>query len=280
MQLFNFHTHTNYCDGNSEPEAYVKKAIDLGFLKLGFSGHAPVPFKNGFAIKEEELNSYCNEILRLKDKYKEFITIYLALEIDFIPGLTKNFNELKKQCELDYTIGSIHLVSNIEQKKLWFIDGSKIEDYDDGLQKAFDNNIKKGVTAFYHQTNEMLLYQNPDIIGHFDKIKMNNRNRYFLQNEKWYQQLISETLIIIKEKETIIEVNTRGLYKKRSDELFPGIDVLKQILQLNIPITVSSDAHKPEELPLLLNETNSILKKIGFRSLRVFNGKFWVEESI
>ena len=280
MQLFNFHTHTNFCDGNSEPETYVKKALDSGFKKLGFSGHAPVPFKNSFAIKEDNLENYFIKIRELKEKYINQIDIYLALEIDYIPGLTKDFIDFRKQGKLDYTIGSIHLVTNIKTKKLWFIDGAKIEEYDEGLQRAFDNNIKEGVTAFYHQTNEMLLNQNPDIIGHFDKIKMNNRNRYFLQNEKWYQQLISETLAIIKEKETIVEVNTRGLYKKRSDELFPGTDVLKQILKMEIPITVSSDAHKPEELSLLLNETNLTLKEIGFKTLRVFNGKYWEDELI
>lgn len=280
MQLFNFHTHTNFCDGSSEPEVYVKKALSLGFQKLGFSGHAPVPFENGFAIKEEKLETYCNTILQLKEKYKKQISIYLALEIDFIPGLTRSFSDFRKQYPLDYTIGSIHLVINPDKDGLWFIDGAKIEEYDDGLNNAFDGDIKQAVTTFYNQTNEMLISQNPDIIGHFDKIKMNNRNRYFTQDEKWYQLLISETIEIIKEQGTIVEVNTRGLYKKRSEELFPGIDILKQILKHNIPITISSDAHKPEELSLLLNETALILKEIGFKSLSVFDGKKWQQEGI
>lgn len=280
MQLSNYHTHTHFCDGSSEPELYVLKAINSGFEKLGFSGHAPVPFENSYAIKEENLENYCNSILLLKEKYKDQITIYLALEIDYIPGLTKAFAEFVKSCKLDYTIGSIHLVTNQQEKKLWFIDGSKIEEYDNGVKNAFDGDIKKGVTVFYQQTNEMLINQKPDIIGHFDKIKMNNRNRYFTQDEKWYQDLISETLSVIKEQKTIVEVNTRGLYKKRSEELFPGIDILKKIKQLDIPIIISSDAHKPDELPLLINETRILLKDIGFKSLSIFDGKNWQQQGI
>lgn len=280
MQISNYHTHTHFCDGSSEPELYVLKAINSGFEKLGFSGHAPVPFENSYAIKEENLENYCNTILELKEKYKDQITIYLALEIDYIPGLTKPFAEFVKSCKLDYTIGSIHLVTNQQEKKLWFIDGSKIEEYDNGVKNAFDGDIKKGVTAFYQQTNEMLINQKPDIIGHFDKIKMNNRNRYFTQDEKWYQDLISETLSVIKEQKTIVEVNTRGLYKKRSEELFPGIDILKKIKQLDIPIIISSDAHKPDELPLLINETRILLKDIGFKSLSIFDGKNWQQQGI
>lgn len=280
MHLFNFHTHTHYCDGSSEPEAYVEQALKLGFSKLGFSGHAPVPFDNSFAIKEDDLQNYCNTINVLKENYKNQIALFLALEIDYIPGYSSDFKSFKDMCKLDYTIGSVHLVCNPTNNKLWFIDGGKIDEYDNGLKTAFDGDIRKGVEAFYHQTIEMITSQKPDIIGHMDKIKMNNRNRFFQQHEKWYQDLISETLAVIKEQQTIVEINTRGIYKKRSDELFPGIEILKQIKEMQIPIIVSSDAHKPEELPLLLYETIDLIKDIGFNSICSFDGKTWQEIAI
>lgn len=280
MNLFNLHTHTLYCDGSANPEDYIKYAILKGFKTLGFSGHAPVPFENSYAIKIDELQNYCNDIVALKKKYINQINILLALEIDFIPGLTDDFNNFIKKCNLDYTIGSIHLVTNKQIKKLWFIDGANIEDYDLGLIDIFNGDIRLGVTAFFHQTNEMLLSQKPDILGHFDKIKMNNKSRYFSSNEKWYKVLIDESIEIIKKQETIVEVNTRGLYKKRSDELFPGFDILKKLHQQNIPITLSTDAHKPEEIDFLMKETRILLKEIGFRTLMNFSGNFWYEEEI
>jgi histidinol-phosphatase (PHP family) len=277
MQLFNFHTHTHYCDGSSEPEDYVKRAIQLGFTSLGFSGHAPIPFKNEFAIKEEELQNYCESIRSLKTKYADEINIFLALEIDYIPGFTKDFSAFITECNLDYTIGSVHLVVNPENNIRWFIDGGNIDTYDNGLRLAFNNDIKTAVKAYYHQINKMIITQKPNIIGHFDKIKMNNKNRYFIQDEKWYLDLVMESLEIIKAQHSIVEVNTRGLYKKRTDELFPSLSILKEILRLNIPITISVDAHKPEELDLFFHETAEQLKEIGYEAVMAFDGKAWNE---
>ncbi len=280
MHLFNFHTHTSYCDGNSEPEAYVKQAITMGFQSLGFSGHAPIPLENGFAIKEDELHTYCDEIRKLSEQYKNQIPIYLALEIDYIPGFTKDFKDFKESCNLDYTIGSVHLVVNPENKQLWFIDGGKTATYDNGLQQIFNGDIQTAVKTYYHQVNQMIITQKPDIIGHLDKIKMNNQNRFFRQDEIWYKNLINECIAIIKEQGCIVEVNTRGLYKKRSDELFPGISILKELYRLKIPVTISADAHKPEELALLFQETACLLKEIGFKAVMVFKEGGWVEEAI
>ncbi len=150
MNLFNLHTHTHFCDGKNPPEEYVTKAIELGFHTLGFSGHAPVPFENHFAIKEEKLESYFQTIRNLKLKYKNSIQILLALEIDFIPGITKDFDEFRKQGDLDYVIGGVHLIRNNKQEGLWFIDGPLQEKYDEGLKTVFNGHARKGVEAYYH----------------------------------------------------------------------------------------------------------------------------------
>jgi histidinol-phosphatase (PHP family) len=85
------------------------------------------------------------------------------------------------------------------------------------------------------------------------------------------------TLELIKKSGTIVEVNTRGIYKGRSEELFPGTKILQKIRQLGIPVTISADAHRPEELSLYFNEAFTILKNIGFDRLMFFTRVGWVE---
>lgn len=133
MQYFNLHTHSRFCDGKEEPETYVKQAIDLGFHTLGFSSHAPVPFENTFALKEEQMNDYFSTIMNLKEKFRDQIKLLLALEIDYIPEITRSFDDFRKAGNLDYTIGGVHLVREPGIEALWFIDGSKQETYDKGL---------------------------------------------------------------------------------------------------------------------------------------------------
>ncbi len=264
---FNLHTHTHYCDGSSAPEEYVKKAIELGFHTLGFSGHAPVPFENHFAIKEESLKDYVEEINLLKSKYNSELNILLGLEIDFITGVVEDFKSFNDECGLDYSIGGIHLVANPEREGLWFIDGPKQETYDEGLNKLFDGDIKRGVKAYYDQVNRMIDTQSFQILAHFDKIKMHNKGRYFQEDEKWYQDLLAECIDLIAQKDFVVEVNTRGIYKKRSESTFPGLDALKALKEKNVPITINSDAHKPEELNLLLNESRVMLKQVGIKEI-------------
>jgi len=279
--LFNLHTHCHYCDGSSEPETYIKEAIRQGFHTLGFSSHAPVPFENNFAVQSDgQLVKYAHEIRILQQKYKGKINIFLSSEMDFIPGITTNFDHFKQLAGLDYVIGGVHLLRHPDKTKLWFIDGPKHEIYDEGLKNIFDGDIRLAVKTYWDQIRQMITIQNLDIIAHLDKIKMHNKNRYFTEAEPWYQHELLETLELIAKKNLIVEVNTRGIYRGRSDELFPGVDALKKIRDLGIPITLNSDAHKPEDLSGYFPEAREILKKIGFRKLMLITNHGWGETDV
>lgn len=279
--LFNHHTHSYFCDGSDEPSKYVEKAIEAGFHTLGFSSHAPVPFKNGFAIQgESELQSYCESIRAMKNEYAGRINIFLGLEIDYIKGISRDFKDFHDHYQLDYVIGSVHLVRNGSDRGLWFIDGPKVESFDSGLKNVFGGDIKRAVTAYYNQTIQMILTQKPEIIGHLDKVKMHNKGRFFGEDEQWYHALVLETLEIARQCGSIIEVNTRGLYKRRYDDLYPGKWVLKEVLTRKIPVTLSSDAHRPEEINGYYSEATRILKEIGFRELVYFKGSTFTCQGI
>lgn len=268
---FNFHTHSDFCDGVGKLEEYAISAINKGFCCLGFSGHAPVPFENTFAIPQEKIQEYCQGVRMLREKYKEQIKIYLSLEIDYIPGIMYDFKDIKNAYNLDYIIGSVHLVKNSENNKLWFIDGGKPEKYDKELQEVFNGNIKTGVKAFYHQTIQMILEEQPDVVGHWDKIKMNNKNRYFTEDEPWIQQLEDEVLDALQQTHCICEVNTRGLYKNRHTDFYPSVKLLQKMKQRNIPVTISSDAHNPEEIDLYFDKAVKMLGEIGYKEVFVFD---------
>ena len=281
MNYFNLHTHSRFCDGKGEPEEYILAAIEKGFQTLGFSSHAPVSFPNNFAIRnDDELRNYCMTIRNLKEKYQDRLAVYLALEMDYIEGYTNDFEYVKEKYGLDYTIGSVHLVRNAGQEKLWFIDGARMETYDEGLAQIFDGNVKKAVTVYYEQVNRMLTDSRPDILGHFDKIKMHNNDRYFKEDEPWYRDLIMDLLGLILKTGVIPEVNTRGIYKKRSKDLYPGVWILKEMKKMNIPVTLSADAHHPSEIDGYYAETIKILKDIGYRSVVSFKEGSWVEVSL
>jgi histidinol-phosphatase (PHP family) len=263
--MYCYHTHTHFCDGSSHPEDYVKEALKLGFHSLGFSGHAPVPFENKFAIPENKMQEYCDTILHLKEKYRNQIQILLGLEIDGIPGIMPSFDHFRTTYGLNYTIGSVHLVYNPANGRLWFIDGALRDTYDKGLEKIMGGDIRQGVTLYYQQIQQMIQNEKPDIVGHLDKICMHNAGRYFSSDEEWYQNLVKETLEFIAKVGGIVEINTRGIYKGRSTQLYPDATWLPILKELGIPVTISADAHQPGELALLYEETLALLQHKGFK---------------
>ena len=258
----NYHTHSLFCDGKSTLEEHVRAAERCGLCQLGFSAHAPVPFENKFAISEENLPEYIREIDRLKSQTD--VCLLKSLECDFIPEMTVGFSERRAVNGLDYVIGGVHLVKPPHGDGLWFIDGPKQEIYDNGLRELFDSNVKLAVTTFWEQTFEMLETERMDIIAHFDKIKMHNRNRFFTEDEKWYKILADKAIQLIKQKNVIIEVNTRGLYKKRSDSFYPSTELLIKARKADIPVIISSDAHQADELVLFVPEALVGLQRCGY----------------
>lgn len=275
----NFHTHSTYCDGKEPVGDFVRKANELHYDELGFSSHAPVPFENEFGIREEKIPDYTQEIDNLKLQQKT-LQLFYGLECDFIPGMTKPFSYYQEHFNLDYVIGGVHLVRPLNDDRIWFIDGSKREIYDTGLQQLFDMDVQKAVTRFWEQSFEMIETERFDIIAHFDKIKMHNQKRYFTEEETWYKKLVDHCIELIKRKGLIVEINTRGIYKGRCPDFYPSDYALNQISKLEIPMIISTDCHKSEELALGYEDALKKLKDFNVKYLMYLKDKKWEEFSI
>lgn len=265
----NFHTHNQYCDGKGAIKDYAEQAVRSGVRNLGFSSHAPIPFPCKWCLKAESLKSYLDEIESVKPLFPD-LEIYKGLEIDFIPGV---ISPVDFRSQLDYTIGSIHFVERFGETH-WEIDNTQ-EVFREGLSRIFDNDIRKAITRYYELTREMVLKTPPDILGHLDKIKVNSRETHFEESEPWYREQIDKTVKAIASMDTIVEVNTRAVYKKKCDTPYPSPWILERMKESGIPVTISSDAHHPEDLTRGFTSALALLKDIGFRYLSVFDGGTW-----
>ena len=271
MSWSNYHNHTKYSDGRNTPKECVEKALDLGMISLGFSDHAPLPFQVSWAIQNQDLNSYCKMIKNLTSE----IPIFLGLEIDFIPGLCGPGDSRFRELGLDYTIGSVHFVGKNSAGKYWDMDTSA-EIFTKGLEEIYDGSIRLAVETYYHNIREMVRTQPPDIIGHFDYMKIYNANdRYFSESEDWNQKAVMETLNVISKSNCILEVNTGQFARGQLNMPYPSDWILEQSLKLNIPITLSSDSHRSENLTAGFEQAASILNDIGYREIQLLEKEGW-----
>lgn len=211
----------------------------------------------------------------MKQKYQGNLNVFLSLEADYIPGYTFDFDAFRKQAKMDYIIGSIHLVLNEKNGKVWFIDGGNQDVWDQGLESIFNGDITAGVRSFYEQNMEMIETQKPDILGHMDKIKMHNKERLFTLQDKWYQDLVDACLRSAKKHNVVIEINTRGLYKGRCKELFPSPYIAAKAQKLGIPLMLNSDAHHPDHLNGAYDLAIDSLIDAGIHSLVAFSAQGW-----
>jgi HisJ family histidinol phosphate phosphatase len=157
-QQYNFHTHTQYCDGRDNIESFVKSAISQDFHWLGFSPHSPVLCESGCNMKKELVSQYTNEVETMKSKYGCQINIFTGMEIDFFDNWGPS-NEYFKCLPLDYRIGSIHFIPSFNEENEYVdVDGCSV-DFKKKMSLYFDRVCIKSVVWF-------------GLYGHFNNINI------------------------------------------------------------------------------------------------------------
>ena len=280
MSWVNFHTHSNFDDGRVELEKYVEEALKQDVSILGFSSHNPLPFLVDWVLKKEDYEKYCKTVRDLAKKYKDKIRILLGLEMDFLSNLDSFYREEIDLSALDFLIGSIHFVNFFGDNKGWAIDESQ-EDFEKGLDEIYGGNIKKAVEDYYKLIRNMLKLENPDIVAHLDLIKMNNKEeKYFSEEENWYKQAVLDTLNAVAKSHSILEINTGGIARGKTDSLYPSNWIIEEAYNMRIPITLCSDAHRPEQITAKFKEAAILLNSIGYKEVYILHKKTWAPHPI
>lgn len=257
-----YHTHHERCGhAVGKLEDYVRRGIEIGLKQLGLSDHMPLlhvdpdTYYPGMAMAMDELPRYVEEALRLKEKYKDQIDIRIGLEGDYIEGYEEQIERIVNGYPWDYVIGSVHFlgewdISDSRQRHNW--EGKRVADvyaqYYDAVQKA-------ARTGFYQ------------FLGHLDVIK-----RFGDKPEEDMEELERQTIEVIKAHDMAIELNASGL-RMPCGEMFPSRRILTYCRERGVPLTIGSDAHRPEQLAHNLDKATDLLREIGFRELATFQSK-------
>lgn len=259
-KLYNFHSHTQYCDGRATMEEFVKEAIKQGFEDLGFSPHSPIPFDSPCNMKADDVPVYLDEINRLKSVYGDKINLYASMEIDFLDAWGPA-NDYFINIPLDYKIGSVHFIPSFEDESEYIdVDGS-FENFQKKMQLYFYNDIESVVKSFYNQSLKMIEKGGFDVIGHFDKIGYNSSMyRPGIEDEPWYKKLVREVFDAIMDYHYIIEVNTKAY--DTQNRFFPNERYFDWLKKYDVPVLVNSDVHFPE---LINSGRMSAMKLLGLK---------------
>ena len=277
----NYHTHSRYCDGEGEIVEYIEAALAAGLDSYGVSSHAPVPVqtRDPWLMRPDDLPVYCAEVRRLRDAYRDCLPIFLALELDYVPGLEAFYREQIFPHDFDYFVGSVHFVGTDGEGMSWEIDASA-ERFAAGLNGGWHGDVRRAFEEYFALQRAMVGTPGVAIVGHMDKMKMwNSGDRYFRETDAWYVAAIEETLRAFKAGGLIVELNTSGLRKAIASP-FPSPWVLAHCRDLGIPITVTADTHQPAEVAAGFSEAAVILRDLGITHVMARDGDRWVPRPI
>lgn len=258
-KLYNFHSHTQFCDGRDVMDNFVVKAIEMGFTDYGFSPHSPIPIASPCNMDINKIPEYINEYHRLKDKYGDKIRLYLSMEVDYMGKLFNARNELFDKINLDYKIGSVHFLPT-ENGEYIDVDGS-YENFSVKMDKYFQNDIKWVIEQFYSQSIDMIELGGFDIIGHFDKIGDNGSSfAPGIEKEDWYERFVKREFEAIMDNKLIVEINTKAL--STHGRFFPHERYFGWLKKYKTPVLVNSDAHYPDLINAGRMEAFKLLENI------------------
>lgn len=262
--LSNIHMHTRFCDGGEEPVSYIRAAIAKGMISVGFSAHGPVPFESHWALPEGRFDEYVNTILQLKELYKSQIQVYLGMEVDYFPDLLPYTKKWLHAAPFDYFIGSLHFVDAYPGGKRWTIDGPN-DEFRKGFKEVFDENAELVTRKYFEYTRMMIRDLNPPVIGHIDKLKMQYRTDSFIpEDHPLFREELLKTLQEARDAGSIVEINTRAIYKKRGNTYYPGQSVFGDMNRMGVKVMVNSDAHLPAEITNEFSNVFTALKMAGY----------------
>lgn len=254
--LYNFHSHTQFCDGRYSMEQFVEAAVAAGFSHWGFSPHSPVPIESPCNMLASDVPVYLAEVERLRRIYGDRIKLYASMEIDFLGPEWGPATGYFKDLPLDYRIGSVHFIP-AQDGKLVDVDGS-YRNFVLKMERYFNGDIDYVINRFFDNSLAMIAAGGFDIIGHFDKIA-HNAGHYSegIDREPWFRQRVEELIDAIKEAGITVEINTKARHDHH--RFFPDQYYWPRLVDAGIPIVVNSDAHhiefidasRPEALEIL-----------------------------
>jgi histidinol-phosphatase (PHP family) len=276
--LSNAHTHTTYCDGVSTVEEQLSAARRLGFVSLGFSGHAAQGFDWQYCMSREAQRAYRAELSALQRRHAELgLTpkIYVGLEQD---GLTPPEDKAKNRAEFDYIITATHYFPEPLLGAQVAVDGSP-ELLKRCVAERFGGDALAMAKAYYALNGAAAQNDAPDIVAHFDLVRRYAGRLGLNTDAPEYRAAALAALERARRGGGVLEVNTGGIARGYDVTPYPAAFLLSAWRDMGGEVTLTSDCHDARYLDYAFEETLTMLRERGFsRVLRLGAGEALWEE--
>jgi len=277
MEFSSLHTHTLFCDGSDDVQTMCLAAYEKGLCSIGFSAHAPIYKKTGIKtqwhLNDEDLDEYIREIRSARERWKGKLPVFLGLEADYIKGRCGPGDSDLQSLGLDFIIGSVHYLVPDNGTDLFTVDGS-MEEMEQGVRLGYGGDGEAAMHAYWDTVAEMAAAGGFEILGHSDIIIKNNKNnRWFDTDSEVWRCCLADISDVLSRSACVVEVNTGGLNRGKIDTTYPSVNFLRVLHEKNIPVLISSDAHRACDLDGHYDIARQTLRAAGYCKHVLFEGK-------
>lgn len=244
-------------------EDVVLAYIKAGFSWVGITEHMP-PLDDSRRYPDEaaselsaaglqaQFRRYFAECRRLQEKYAGQIRLFTAFETENYPGSTSFVQELIRETQPDYIVGSVHHVGGIG------IDYNA-EHYRQAVQAA--GSVAQLYCDYFDDQFAMLEALQPAVVGHFDLIRIFDPDYLHTLQHGDVQRRITRNLQLIADLGLIMDYNLRGFDK--SLEQYPSLPVLQQALKTGVTVVPGDDSHGVNSVGRHWDKGVAILRELG-----------------
>lgn len=260
--LCDYHIHSTYCDGKSSLKESIEKAIEKNMSIIGFSGHSFIP-NVGYCMSQEAEEQYLNDISRLKEEYKDKITVLCGIEKDFYSPTNEN--------KFDYVIGSVHYI--FWSGRFHEIDRSAINTQTT-IDEYFSSDPMRYCEVYYETVADLFNNVKADIIGHFDLLtKFSERGVLADLSSSRYRNAWSDAVDSLLKHNVPFEINTGAMSRGYRSSPYPSAEMLRYIAEKGGSIIITSDSHDASKLCFEFDKAKEIASACGFRSRMIITEK-------
>ncbi len=249
--LYESHSHTPLCkhaDGN--PTEYAAVAQQRGLKGLIVTCHNPMP--NGFSarvrMREDQFEEYVDLVATTREEWAGRVDVRLGLEADFFVGHESYLEKQLASADFQFVLGSVHPQIPEFRHRYWQ------EDLVEMQRIYFRLLAESAETGLF------------DSIAHPDLIKNFTAKRW---NPDEIIDDICRTLDRIAATGVAMELNTSGVNKTIS-EMNPFPDMLREMNERGIPVTIGADAHQPERVADGYERALELLASCGYTHVSFF----------
>jgi histidinol-phosphatase (PHP family) len=231
-------------------ERFVEVAAARGIDEIGFTEHVyyfqetrslwSLPYQ--LERCKYPLEDYVDAVVEAKNRN---LPVKLGLEVDFEPSLVDQTREILAPSPWDYLIGSIH-----------FIDGLGI-DADPSLVETVGPD--EAWTRYYDTLGAAAESELFEVLGHPDLVK------FFGPQLDWDWSGFAGALDGV-----CLEISTAGFYKPHG-RIYPDPRLLTAARGHDVPITLASDAHVPQNVGRDLDKAIEHARAAGYETVTVFD---------